>query len=114
MAEPNNILEEPRGSTEPRLKNTGLTRQRIHQLFVFSFEQVMALLPVYLLQICYGMNTGYPAIMTPQLREDCSEFEITEDQESWIGKMLFSHNKEFKMKRTRRKTKTQITNQGTK
>jgi hypothetical protein len=49
----------------------------------------MALLPVYLLQICYGMNTGYPAIMTPQLREDCSEFEITEDQESWIGKMFF-------------------------
>ena len=51
--------------------------------------QVMALLPVYLLQVCYGMNTGYPAIMTPQLREGCSEFEITEDQESGIGKMVF-------------------------
>jgi hypothetical protein len=34
------------------------------------------------------MNTGYPAIVTPQLREGCSEFEITEDQESWIGKCV--------------------------
>ena len=44
-----------------------------------------AILPVYLLQICYGMTSGYPAIMTPQLREECcSEFQITEDQESSI------------------------------
>ena len=31
------------------------------------------------------MNTGYPAIITPQLEEPCSEFNITADQESWIG-----------------------------
>ena len=49
------------------------------------FFQVLALLPVYLLQVSYGMNSGYPAIMTPQLREDCSEFSITTDEESWIG-----------------------------
>ena len=30
------------------------------------------------------MNTGFPAILTPQLRENCSEFSITSDQESWI------------------------------
>ncbi|XP_023343548.1 facilitated trehalose transporter Tret1 [Eurytemora carolleeae] len=48
------------------------------------WSQVLALLPVYLLQICYGMNSGFPAILTPQLREDCSEFNITVDQESWI------------------------------
>ena len=47
--------------------------------------QVISLLPVYLLQISYGMNTGYPAIITPQLEEPCSEFNITADQESWIG-----------------------------
>jgi hypothetical protein len=45
---------------------------------------VLALVPVYLLQVCYGMNTGYPAILTPQLREKCSEFPITLDEESWI------------------------------
>jgi hypothetical protein len=27
---------------------------------------VAALVPVYLLQFCYGMNQGYPAILTPQ------------------------------------------------
>ena len=46
--------------------------------------QLLALIPVYLLQICYGMNTGFPAILTPQLRENCSEFPITEEEESWI------------------------------
>ena len=30
------------------------------------------------------MNTGFPAILTPQLRENCSEFPISSDQESWI------------------------------
>lgn len=49
-----------------------------------KWTQVVALLPVYLLQICYGMNSGFPAILTPQLREDCSEFSITVDQESWL------------------------------
>ena len=51
---------------------------------MYLFLQVLALIPVYLLQICYGMNTGFPAILTPQLRENCSEFSITSDQESWI------------------------------
>ena len=46
--------------------------------------QIFALIPVYLLQICYGMNTGYPAILTPQLRENRSEFPISEEEESWI------------------------------
>ena len=47
--------------------------------FVFVF-QILALVPVYLLQICYGMNTGFPAILTPQLRENCSEFPIDQAQ----------------------------------
>ena len=49
--------------------------------------QVVALVPIYLLQFCYGMNSGYPAIITPQLQEPCSEFEITTSQESWIVSM---------------------------
>ncbi|TRY81048.1 hypothetical protein TCAL_10367 [Tigriopus californicus] len=49
-----------------------------------SRTQIYALVPIYLLQFCYGMNTGFPAILTPQLREPCSEFMITENQESWI------------------------------
>eukprot|EP00095_Tigriopus_kingsejongensis_P009111 maker-scaffold150_size309978-snap-gene-2.13 protein:Tk09111 transcript:maker-scaffold150_size309978-snap-gene-2.13-mRNA-1 annotation:"sugar transporter 12" len=46
--------------------------------------QIYALIPIYLLQFCYGMNTGFPAILTPQLRENCSEFSINDNQESWI------------------------------
>ena len=49
-----------------------------------SHFQILALVPVYLLQLCYGMNTGFPAILTPQLRENCSEFPISVDEESWI------------------------------
>ena len=30
------------------------------------------------------MNTAFTTIMTPQLRENCSEFSITENEESWI------------------------------
>ena len=59
-----------------------------HFTFIITYRsvfQVISLLPVYLLQISYGMNTGYPAIITPQLEEPCSEFNITADQESWIG-----------------------------
>ena len=59
-----------------------ILRSTMAYCFVF---QVISLLPVYLLQISYGMNTGYPAIITPQLEEPCSEFNITADQESWIG-----------------------------
>jgi len=49
-----------------------------------AWSQVLSLLPVYLLQLCYGMNSGFPAILTPQLAEPCSEFQISLDQESWI------------------------------
>ena len=46
--------------------------------------KVVSLLPVYLLQLCYGMNSGFTAILGPQLSEQCSEFTITLDQLSWI------------------------------
>ena len=49
------------------------------------FLQLLAILPVYILQLCYGMSSGYPAITTPQLTMDCAKFAITDDQESWIG-----------------------------
>ena len=48
--------------------------------------QVLSLLPVYLLELCYGMNSGFTAILTPQLYGPCSEFHISLDQLSWIGK----------------------------
>ena len=40
---------------------------------------------MYLLTICEGMSHGFPAIVIPQLREQCSEFKMTKDEESWIG-----------------------------
>ena len=44
------------------------------------------MLPIYFLQVCYGMNSGFPAIATAQLRENCTEeFPITLTQETWIG-----------------------------
>ena len=66
------------------LKNVSYYTTFKYILVLYLFLQVLALIPVYLLQICYGMNTGFPAILTPQLRENCSEFSITSDQESWI------------------------------
>ena len=56
--------------------------------------QLLALVPIFLLQFTYGMNTGFPAILTPQLAEEKGEaaeteteteqFAITADEESWI------------------------------
>jgi len=59
------------------------------KLFMIYLFQVFSLLPIYLLQLCDGMNSGFPAILTPQLREDCSEFDISPDEESWIGKSTY-------------------------
>ena len=64
--------------------NSELSRQISKRGKARQSTQLLALIPVYLLQICYGMNTGFPAILTPQLRENCSEFPITEEEESWI------------------------------
>jgi len=51
----------------------------------FTFwRQVLPLLPVYLLELCYGMNSGFTAILTPQLYGSCSEFLVSLDQLSWI------------------------------
>ena len=50
----------------------------------------MALIPVYLLQFCYGMNQGYPAILTPQLMECKDSFQVNTEEESWIGRSFIS------------------------
>jgi len=47
-------------------------------------RQIVSLLPLYLLELCYGMNSGFTAILTPQLWGDCAEFDISLDQLSWI------------------------------
>lgn len=46
--------------------------------------KLKVLMPGYLLQMCYGMNTAFTAVMTPQLMENGSEFAISEDEEGWI------------------------------
>ena len=53
------------------------------------WTQFLAILPVYVLQFCYGMSGAYPAVTTPQLTMDCALFSITPDQESNIGTKLF-------------------------
>ena len=50
------------------------------------WRQLLALLPIYILQFSYGMNSAYPAVTTPQLTMNCSSFSITLNQESWIGR----------------------------
>jgi hypothetical protein len=62
-------------------------------------RQFLAILPVYILQLCYGMSSSFPAITTPQvaaghshafcpkLRMDCSQMKITDEDESWIGRL---------------------------
>ena len=51
----------------------------------FFSSQILSLLPLYLLELCYGMNSGFTAILTPQLYGQCAEFHISLDQLSWIG-----------------------------
>ena len=48
------------------------------------WKQLLAILSVYTLQLCYGMSSGYPVIKTPQLTMDYAQFPIYDDQESWI------------------------------
>ena len=43
-------------------------------------RQLAAICPVYVLQVCYGMSGGLPAVATHQLAGS-----ITREQESWIG-----------------------------
>ena len=53
-------------------------------------RQVLAVSPVWVLQLCYGMTSSYPAVTTPQLIANCSarvSFRLTSDQESWIVAM---------------------------
>ena len=56
-------------------------------LHLDTLFQIISLLPVYILQICYGMNSGYPAIATAQLLvpESCPGFQITKYQAGVIG-----------------------------
>jgi len=53
------------------------------------FFKIFALLPVFLLQFNNGMHAAFPAILTPQLRDECSEINIGTDEESWIGKSKY-------------------------
>jgi len=32
-----------------------------------------------------GMQSGFPAILAPQLRDECSEIKVGDDEESWLG-----------------------------
>ena len=50
------------------------------------WRQFLAILPVYVLQFCYGMSGAYPSVTTPELTMDCALFSITPNQESNIGK----------------------------
>eukprot|EP00091_Calanus_sinicus_P004909 TRINITY_DN15278_c0_g1_i1.p1 TRINITY_DN15278_c0_g1~~TRINITY_DN15278_c0_g1_i1.p1 ORF type:complete len:120 (+),score=2.41 TRINITY_DN15278_c0_g1_i1:419-778(+) len=75
------LLPPDSSSNVRRNSRTGVN---IHSNVQRTWSQVLSLLPVYLLQLCYGMNSGFPAILTPQLAEPCSEFAISVQQESWI------------------------------
>ena len=50
------------------------------------WSQILALVPLYILNICSGMHNGYSAILTPQLRSGCDGFSVNDYEESWIGK----------------------------
>ena len=54
-----------------------------------KWSQFLAMSPLYILNLCYGMISGFPAILTPQLKDiNCAGFTIDTYQESWIGKFL--------------------------
>ena len=50
-----------------------------------KWSQILCLGPLYILQLSYGMNSGFPAILTPQLKNNCSSFSINGNEESWVG-----------------------------
>lgn len=56
----------------------------------YLVKQLWAITPVYILNLCYGMCGGFPAITTPQLTTGCGLFDISREQESWIGIKTFS------------------------
>ena len=49
--------------------------------------QIIPLVPLFLLDLCYGTNNGFTAILTPQLSEPCAEFNILTHQKSLIVSM---------------------------
>ena len=49
--------------------------------------QIWSILPLFLLDICYGASSGFPAILTPQLSEPCSEFTMSTNQKGLIVSM---------------------------
>merc|ERR1712004_449608 len=51
-------------------------------------HKVILSYPINVYKKFSGMNSGFPAILTPQLGEPCAEFSITPDQESWIGEFF--------------------------
>ena len=51
----------------------------------YLIKQLWAITPVYILNFCYGMSGGFPAITTPQLKSGCGLFDISREEESWIG-----------------------------
>ena len=57
-----------------------------------KWSQMVFLIPMYILQLSYGMHSGFPAILTPQLRDkNCDRFIIDDNEESWIG--MYSKDK---------------------
>ena len=70
-----------------RTKQNSSCKNINHTLHLDTLFQIISLLPVYILQICYGMNSGYPAIATAQLLvpESCPGFQITKYQAGVIG-----------------------------
>ena len=62
----------------------------------YLIKQLWAITPVYILNLCYGMCGGFPAITTPQLTTGCGLFDISREEESWIGidKLTSLHIKE--------------------
>ena len=62
------------------------SRPRYPPMSARKLSQMIFLIPMYILQLSYGMHSGFPAILTPQLRDkNCDRFIIDDNEESWIG-----------------------------
>ena len=68
-----------KSKNQPKDGNSKTNKPRV-------WSQILALVPLYILNICSGMHNGYSAILTPQLRSGCDGFSIDDYEESWIGK----------------------------
>ena len=76
-------INKTRRYRQVRLHNVAQVKKQKLKIYF----QIISILPLFLLDICYGASNGFPAILAPQLSEPCSEFMMSTNQKALIVSM---------------------------